>query len=260
MPRTRIVVTAAGLLWMIHIAVVVLWGTDRAGPILSDAIQLALGGLLIYATVAASNRSEGMACSFWRLTAMAYVLWFIAQGLSLYNDFATSDKLAWAINILFCFWFVPLAMAMFLDPEHESGRLDTLVVLDFVQAVLVCVAAYLYFFYLPKAESQSELAHSVWTPYFVGYALVAGAFVLRAYLTRSRDARALFGRMGAAIAVSGCVDALYYYGPGRFLRTGAWFDLLWSALLIVPTLLAATWNQVESPEILPEAPAAEKRI
>jgi len=260
LPRARIVVTAAGLLWLSHVAVIAFWGTAPAGAILSDAIQFALGGLLIYATLGASNRSEGMARSFWRLTTMAYVLWFTAQGLSLYNDFAASAKLAWTINILFCFWFVPLAMAMFLDPEHESGRLDKLVALDFVQAVLVCIAAYVYFFYLPKAESPGELAHSVWTPYFVGYALVAAAFVLRAFATRSRDARALFGRMGATIALSGCVDALYYYGPGRFLRTGAWFDLLWSVLLIVPTLLAVTWNQIEAPEILPQAPAGEKRI
>jgi len=51
----------------------------------------------------------------------------------------------------------------------------------FVQAL--CVAAYLYFFYLPKAEVPAEMAHSVWTPYFVGYAFVAGAFILRAAIT-----------------------------------------------------------------------------
>jgi len=258
--RMRIAVAAASLLWMAHVAVVAIWGTDHAGPVLSDTIQLALGGLLIYYTVEASNRSEGLARSFWRLTAAAYVVWFTAQGLSVYNDFVGSAQLAWIINLLFCFWFVPLAMAMFLDPDHESGRLDTLVVLDFVQAVLVCVAAYLYFFYLPKAESPGELAHSVWTPYFVGYAMVAAAFALRAFLTRSRDARALFGRMGAAIALSGCADALYYYGPGRFLRTGAWFDLLWSVLLIVPMFLAVTWKQAESPEVSHDPPTRDKRI
>ena len=251
---------AAGLLWMAHVAVIVIWGTDHSGPILSDTVQAALGGLLIYYAVEAGSRSEGLARSFWRLTAAAYVVWFAAQSLSVYNDFTGSAQLAWIINLLFCFWFVPLAMAMFLDPEHEAGHLDTLVVLDFVQAVLVCIAAYLYFFYLPKAESPGELAHSVWTPYFVGYALVAAAFGLRAFVTRSRDARALFGRMGATIALSGCVDALYYYGPGRFLRTGAWFDLLWSAMLIVPLLLAITWKQAESPEVSLEAPMREKHI
>ncbi len=43
-------------------------------------------------------------------------------------------------NFLFCFWFAPLAMAIFLDPDTEAGKLDSLVALDFVQAVLVCVA------------------------------------------------------------------------------------------------------------------------
>ena len=80
-----------------------------------------------------------------------------------------------------------------------------------MQAVLVCVAAYLYFFYLPKAESPGELAHAVWTPYFAGYAFVAGAFVLRAAVSRSRDVRVLFGRMGiflAVLRVRGCAVLL----------------------------------------------------
>jgi len=126
--------------------------------------------------------------------------------------------------------------------------------------VLVCVAAYLYFFYLPKAESPGELAHSVWTPYFAGYAFVAGAFVARAAVTRSRDSRALFGRMGIFLAFSGCIDALYFYGPGRSLYTGAWFDLLWSALLVVPILIVTSWKQVEAPQISLDPPRREKRI
>ncbi len=260
MTRNRIVVTAAGLLWLAHVALVATLGTKPPGPFLSDLIQFTLGALLIYAIVEASNRSEGLARSFWRLAAIAYVLWLVAQGLSVYNDLAASPIVSWINNLLFCFWFVPLAMAMFLDPEHEAGKLDALVALDFVQAVLVCVAAYVYFFYLPKAESPSELAHSVWTPYFAGYAFVAGAFVVRAAVTRSRDSRALFGRMGIFLALSGCVDALYFYGPGRGLNTGAWFDLLWSALLVVPMLIATTWRQVESPELALEPPRREKRI
>ncbi len=70
----------------------------------------------------------------------------------------------------------------------------------------------------------------------------------------------LFGRMGVFLALSGCVDALYYYGPGRGLSTGAWFDLLWSALLVVPILIATTWKQAESPELSFDPPRREKRI
>lgn len=260
MSRTRTVVIVTGLLWLAHIGVVAILGTTSTGPVLSDLIQFNLGVVLVYAIVAASRRSEGLARSFWLLAAVAYSLWLTAQGLSVYNDLAANPSVSWVNNALFSFWFAPLAMAMFLDPEHDAGNLDALIALDFVQAVLVCVAAYLYFFYLPKAESPNELAHSVWTPYFAGYACVAGAFVARAAVTRSRDSRALFGRMGIFLAVSGCVDALYFYGPGRGLSTGAWFDLLWSALLVAPILIATSWKQVEAPEHSFDPPRREKRI
>jgi hypothetical protein len=183
----------------------------------------------------------------------------VAQGFCVYNHVAASPIVSGIENFLFCFWFAPLAMAIFLDPDNESGELDTLVALDFVQAVLVCVAAYLYFFYIPRSES-GEMAHSVWAPYFAGYGLVALSFILRGAISRTRDARVLFGRMGMSLVVSGCVDALYYYGPGRKLHTGAWFDLLWSALLVIPTLIATSWKQAEAPEHSLEVPRREKRI
>ena len=260
MPRTRIIVAVASLLWLVHAGVVVSFGSKIPGPFLSDLLQLTLGLVLILSVLAASRRSEGMASSFWHLTAVAYAVLFVAQAFSVYNDLAASPLVSGLENFLFCFWFAPLAMAIFLNPDNEAGKLDALVALDFVQGVLVCVAAYLYFFYIPKSESAGELAHSVWAPYFAGYGLVALAFVLRAAVTRSRDARVLFGRMGIFLAVSGCVDALYYYGPGRGLHTGAWFDLLWSALLLIPIVIVATWKQAEAPELSLEAPRREKPI
>jgi diguanylate cyclase (GGDEF)-like protein len=260
LPRKRIVVIVSGLLWLAHAVVVASLGTKAPGPFLSDLIQLTLGFVLICAIVAASRRSEGMARSFWQLTAVAYVVLLVAQGFSVYNHLAASPLVSGLENFLFSFWFAPLAMAIFLDPDDEAGKLDALVALDFVQGVLVCIAAYLYFFYIPKSEFPGELAHSVWAPYFGGYGLVALAFVLRAAVTRSRDARALFGRMGVFLAVSGCVDALYYYGPGQGLRTGAWFDLLWSALLLIPIVIVTAWKQAEAPELSLEPRRREKRI
>ena len=182
--RTRIIVTAAGLLWLAHIGVAAILGTQSPGPFLSDAIQFSVGALLICALWDASRRSEGLARAFWNLATAGYLVWMIAQAMSLYNDFAGNPAIMGITNLLFSFWFVPLAMALFLDPDHETGRLDALMALDFGQGVLVCVAAYLYFFYLPKAESPAELAHSVWIPYFGGYSLVAVAFILRAVVTR----------------------------------------------------------------------------
>lgn len=260
MTRTRTILAIAGLLGVLHIGTTLILGTHGPGPLLSDFIQWTLGWLLIVTINSASRRSEGIARSFWHLAAVAYLLWIIAQSLAVYNDFARTPLIFPLTNLLFSFWFVPMAMAMLLDPEHETGRLDAVMALDFVQGVLVCVAAYLYFFYLPKAENPAELSHSVWAPYFVGYGIVAGAFILRSLLTRSHDARALFGRMGGFLALSGCVDALYHYGPGKDLQTGQWFDLLWSALLITPMAIAETWRQAEAPQIPSESAPHEKKV
>ena len=259
-PHRRMVLIVAALLWLAHAGVIAVAGSAGRGPLLSDLIQLTLGVVLIYAIVQATRCSEGMARSFWGLAATAYSLWLVAQGLGVYRDLVPSAPAAWTENLIFCFWFFPLAMAIVLDPEREAGRLDALVALDFVQAVLVCVAAYLYFFYLPKADASGEMSHEVWSPYFAGYGFVVIAFVLRAATSRSRDARALFGRIGIFLALSGCVDALYYYGPGRGLRTGAWFDLLWSALLVIPIVIASTWKQAEATPYPVEPPRREKTI
>ena len=258
--RSRIIVAAAFLLWLVHIGVCISLGANGRGPFLSDLIQFVIGGLLIGAMLMAADRSEGMARSFWRLGVFAYLLLMAAQGLSVYNDLALTPIVSWVTNLLFCFWFAPLAMALFLAPEHETGHIDAILVLDFVQALLICVSAYVYFFYLPKSESLTGLSHEVWAPYFGGYALVALAFVLRAILSHSRDVRVLFGSMGLFLSLSGCVDALYYYGPGENLRTGQWFDLLWSFLLIVPMLIATAWKQSEAPVIPLEPPQRVKRI
>ena len=260
MSRTRIIVIAACLIWLAHVGVVVLLHGNPPGPFLSDLIQWSLGGLVIFATADAANRSEGMAISFWRLGAVAYTLLFVAQSLSVYNDLFHTSAISWTNNLLFSFWFVPLAMAMFLDPEQEAGKLDTLVALDFVQAVLFCIAAYVYFFYIPKSETTGELSHEMWAPYFVGYFLVVGAFILRAAITRSRDCKVLFGRMGIFLAISGCGDALYYYGPQYHLEPGPSFDLVWSALLVMPLLIASAWKQREAPELRFESPQRDKRV
>ena len=123
---------------------------------------------------------------------------------------------------------------MFLDPDSEGG-VDLLLILDFSQSIIFCVAAYFFFFYMPrKLDPAADLSYSVWAPYFTGYGIITGAFLLRALLTHSKVVRRLFGSMGGFLAVSGAVDCLYYYGPGRGLQPGAWFEILWSVLLLVP--------------------------
>ena len=89
--RSRMIVAAASVLWLVHIAACIALGSRSPGPLLSDLIQFILGALLIAAMMLAANRSHGMARAFWRLTTSAYVLLLSAQGLSVYNDLARTS-------------------------------------------------------------------------------------------------------------------------------------------------------------------------
>ena len=260
LPRTRVVVTLAAILWLAHVAVVAGFGANPPGPIYSELIQLTLGTILIYAIHLAGKASEGLPRSFWRLAAAAYVLWFIAESLGLYNDFFPSSTAVWISNMLFCFWFVPLAMALFLDPEREAGRLDALVALDFVQAVLFCVAAYLYFFLSSPKRSRpanwptrSGLLTSSATDLWPG---VRSA-------RRRQPARATSGSCSDGwdlLAFSGCVDAVYDYGPGAVQPRHLVRSSLERAAGHSHSSSSSPGSRRKSADLALETPRREKRI
>jgi len=125
---------------------------------LSDLIEVAVAGLAMFHCSRASGRSTGLARSFWALAATTFTIAFVDFSLMVWSEFFPgSVGLQWVGNMLGCFWFFPLALGMFLDPERETEGLDLLVAVDFVQAAVFCVAAYLYFFYIPKSSAASQL-------------------------------------------------------------------------------------------------------
>jgi diguanylate cyclase (GGDEF)-like protein len=81
-------------------------------------------------------------------------------------------------------------------------------------------------------------------PYFVYYAVLIAGFCLRALLTQSSVVRALFGRMGIFLFFSCLGDILYFYSKNGE-AFGIWFNMLWSVLLVLPLMIAATWDEAK---------------
>ena len=132
MARTRNVAILAAAFFLADLAVIVTIGTRGPGPVLSDLLQLTLAAFLVFHCVEASRRSTGLARSFWTLAAASFSVVLVGLGLVAYRDaFPHSHAVAWFSNLLFCFWFFPMAMALFLDPEREGEGLDLLIALDF---------------------------------------------------------------------------------------------------------------------------------
>lgn len=259
--NSRKIIVAACALLAAHAAVLFRLGDTRVGSYLSDMIELVLGVALIIFALRASRRSSSLGRYFWRLTASAYSLWAIAQSLGAYDDIVVAPAFAVHLyNTLFSLWFIPLGMALFLDPDYEPRGFDWVLILDSLQAIIFGLSAYLYFFYIPSLSGPGfDLVQSMLPPYFIYYSVLIAGFCLRAVLTQSAVVRALFGRMGIFLFFSCLGDILFFYKSGE--NFGVWFDLLWSLLLVLPLVIAATWDEAKlSQSIEPATGRAQKLL
>ena len=211
-----------------------------------------MGALCAFAAYQASRRSIGLARYFWGLTAIMFLLFVVAQSLASYDDaFHAPQSVEWLTNLLFFFLITPLAMALFLDPVMQPKGFDRLLILDLFQVVLFWLAGYVYFFYLrSQSEPGTDLVHVVWGPYFGFTGFLALAFFLRSVISKAPVIRSLFGRLAIFLSLALCADYFYYYGPGKNLSTGAWYDIVWIGTNFLFLVLVTTWK---SP---PRAPVA----
>lgn len=243
---SHVVIALAAGLWLAHVGVVIGLGTTSPGALWSDLIQLVFGLMLIPVTVWTALRSRGIGRHYWCTAALAYSLLVAAQTLSVSQDLLITSALPEWVTFLFSFWSVALGMSLLIDPESGAEKLDPLTYLDVIQGIFFLLGAYFYFVLPSKSQVGGDLAGSVRTPYVIYNILLGGAFFFRSALATNLGAKSFLRRMGVYMVASSLVDALYYYGPGRSLRTGAWFDLLWSGLLVIPVVFAATWTGSET--------------
>ena len=238
-------IAASCILLLGQALVIATVGHRTLGPLVSDVTQFALGLICILACTAAFRRSRGIARYAWRLLSVAFVVWAVAQGLAVYVDVSADHSPDSLADILFFLSVVPFGMLTFLDPDTEPNCFDRLHILDFVQ---VCIfAASIFLCFSPRMWSPAaafRIGHFTWSRNIAFDGLLVVTFVLRALLTKSKAVRWLFGRMALFLLLSGLADS-YALSPGQDLQPGGWFDLIWSALLGFPILIAAMWKNSE---------------
>jgi diguanylate cyclase (GGDEF)-like protein/PAS domain S-box-containing protein len=235
-------IRASGILVLGQAIVIATLGHRTLGPLVSDVTQLALGLICILACTQAFRRSRGIARYAWRLMAVGFVVWAVAQALTVYSDISGDHLPDSFDDILFFFSVIPFGMLPFLDPDGEPNHFDRLHILDFVQVCILSVSIFLCF--SPRMWSPAaafRIGHFTWSRNISFDGLLVVTFVLRALLTKSKAIRWLFGRMALFLLLSGLADS-YALSPGQDLQPGGWFDLIWSALLGLPILIAATWK------------------
>ena len=215
--------------------------------VVSESFQLILGLVCIAACADAFRRSSGIARYAWRVLVGSFVVWLAGQSLSIYMDVSGTAAFETLDDALFFFSVVPFGMLPFLDPEDEPNSFDRIHILDFIQILIFWVTVFLFF--SPRMWSSNTAATIgpfVWSRNFVFDAVLLLTILLRAVFAGPRCVRKFFLRMSGFLVFSGLADS-YALNPKVNVQPGGWFDLIWSALLAIPILIAATWNQDEYP-------------
>jgi diguanylate cyclase (GGDEF)-like protein/PAS domain S-box-containing protein len=240
----NLVAVACGII-AFQVLVIAFLGHRGTGPFLSEFLQLSLGMICIRACLQAFRRSRSVARYAWRLLTITFILWAAAQALGVYEDLSGRVSLDTVDDMMFFFSVTPLGMLPFLDPVDEPTHFDRLHLLDLVQVCVFWVAILLSF--SPRmwsAAAAFRIGPFTWSRDISLDLLLATTFVVRAWITKSKGVRSLFARMALFLLISGLADS-YALAPNASVQPGAWFDLIWSVLLVIPIGIARTWKKFE---------------
>ncbi len=249
MTSRRYFLLVAGALLVAHAAVLKWLGDARSGPLLSDTIQLLLGLITFVASLRAMRRSQTLGRLFWKLSAIAFLLWCVGQALGVYygSYLNLTTRSLWFVDIFYVAWPAPLVMCLFLDSEEEPEGAHWRRLLDFGQVALVFVLLFFYF-------SALSVQNSTWSTYglsAVTDGLMTAAFLARAFSMRGEPASKLFLGVGLFRAVALLTDLYFVFGLPEYAN-GAWFDLIWSTPWLIPLITAVTWIDAAATEPTPQ--------
>ena len=211
-------------------------------------------GVFVNFSPAAMHRSRTLGRLFWKLTAIAVLLWCAGQALGAYygSYLNLPTRSLWFVDIFYVAWPAPLVMCLFLDSEEEPEGANWRRLLDFGQVAIVFV---LLFFYFAALSAQD----STWSTYGLSAAtdgLMTAAFLARAFSMRGEPDRKLFLGIGLFRAVALLTDVYFLVGLPEYVN-GAWFDLVWSGPWLIPLVTAISWTDTE--QVQPGALRASRR-
>src|SRR5260221_2538601 len=234
---------------VLHVTIPLTLGPSLIGSFLGNVLQVAGSGIAAAMAIGAARRGQGLNKSLWLLVGFGWATWGIANVGWMFHELALGAEppplsfIRFLFNIRGAFF----AMALFLDDERDSTKLDLATILDFLQIGIIYCLIYLGAYLVPSLtmDHKGVLVREQELMFFQNGTLVALAF-LRAGIARSSETKTLYRRFAIFLAVylSAAQGAQYL----QYLHespAGTFLDLAWTLPLLGGAYWAATWKTTD---------------
>ena len=259
MARRLMIVSAVFV--VLHVTIRLTLGPSALGSFLGNVLQVTASGIAAAMAVGAARRGQGLSKSLWLLIGFGWVTWGIANVGWMFHELAlgTSPEPLSFVRFLFDIQGAFFAMALFLDDERDSTKLDLATILDFLQIGIIYFLIYLGVYFVPSLslDHKGALLREQELMLFENATLVALAF-LRAGIARSAETKKLYGRFAIFLAAYFTTAQVAQYL--QYLHespTGTFLDLAWTLPLLAAAYWAATWepapNEAGTPVLRPKS-------
>jgi PAS domain S-box-containing protein len=244
MPRKPLIL--AIIIVSLHLLEAATLGTSTTGSLLANLLEIFACGFAAVMAFAASRRGRGLSRPFWLLIGMGIATWGIANLGWMYYEVVLGSEppQTSAVRFLFGFEDVLIAMALFLDQDEDSPRIDVEALLDFIQIGIVFFFVFAEFYFLPaqRLDEHTAFLRELRVENLED-AMVAALAAFRALTARKQHLRKLYAGLAVFITFVMVSAAIaQYLQIVRPAPTGTLRDLLWTLPFLAGALWASQWR------------------
>jgi len=244
MPRKPLILAA--IIVSLHLFEAATLATSTTGSLLANLLEILACGFAAVMAFGASRRGRGLSRPFWLLVGMSIAMWGIANLGWMYYEVVLGSEppQTSAVRFLFGLEDVLIAMALFLDQDKDSPRIDVEALLDFIQIGIVFFFIFVEFYFLPaqRLDEHTAFLRELRVENLEDV-MVAALAAFRALTARKQQLRTLYTGLAVFVTFVMVSAAIaQYLQIVRPAPTGTLRDLLWTLPFLAGALWASEWK------------------
>ncbi|MFI5106272.1 MAG: hypothetical protein ACHP79_15225, partial [Terriglobales bacterium] len=244
MPRRPLILALT--IVALHVCEALTLGISTLGSFLANCLELVACAFAAVMALGAYRRGRGLSRPFWLIVGAGLAMWGVANlGWMYYEVVLHSEPpTTSAVRFLFGLETVLFAMALFLDQDKDSPRIDAESALDFIQIGIIFFFVYAEYYYLPahRLDNYSAFLREMRVENLED-ALLTGLAAFQALRARKQHIRKLYGGLTLyLLLLTVCAALAQYLQSIKPAPTGTLRDLLWTLPFLVGAMWAAQWQ------------------